>query len=119
MDTKDQELEYKSQSGGIKSLLTGLLFGGILGAGTMLFLAPQPGSKTRAEVQKGAAQLRDRTSEAVRGRIAQVKSRTDQIKTDVKSRALNLEHKGKDLIAKQLDNVSQAAKAGKEAIQAS
>jgi gas vesicle protein len=100
-------------------LLTGLLFGGIVGAGTMLFFAPQSGRKTRADVQKGVVQLRDRTTEVVKDKVEQVKSRADQIKADVRSKAANLEYKGKDLLAKQLDNVSQAAKAGKKAIQTS
>jgi gas vesicle protein len=119
MDTKNQELEYKDQPNATKSVLTGLLFGGILGAGAMLFFAPQSGAKTRAEVQQGALQLRDRTSEAVKGKFDQVKTRTNQIKTDVKSRAEDIEHKGKVLIARQLDNVSHAAKAGRKAIQSS
>jgi gas vesicle protein len=119
MDTKDYELEYTSQSKGTKSLLTGLLFGGIIGAGTMLFLAPQSGQKTRAEVKQGVSQLRERTAEVVKDRVEQVKSRTDQIKSEVKIKAAELEHKGKDLLAKQLDNVSQAAKNGKEAIETS
>jgi gas vesicle protein len=119
MNTKDQELEYTTQSNGARSLLTGLIFGSIMGAVTMLFLAPQPGRKTRAEVQKGAEQLRDRTAEVMKERFEQVKNKTDQIKTNVKVKAANIEYKGKDMLAKQLDNVSQAAKAGKEAIQTS
>jgi hypothetical protein len=79
MNTKDQELEYttqSNQSNGARSLLTGLIFGSIMGAVTMLFLAPQPGRKTRAEVQKGAEQLRDRTAEVMKERFEQVKNKS-------------------------------------------
>jgi gas vesicle protein len=117
MDTQNKEFEFTDQPNGIKSLLTGLLFGGILGAGTMLFFAPQSGSKTRAEVRQGAVQLRDQASEAVTDRIEQVKSKTNQIKAGVKSKAADLEHKGRDLLARGLNNVSQAARAGKKAVQ--
>ncbi|HSM70582.1 MAG TPA: YtxH domain-containing protein [Anaerolineales bacterium] len=119
MNTKNNELEYTDRSNGNGSWLTGLIFGSIVGAATMLFLAPQSGRKTRAEVQKGAEQLRNRTTEVMKDRFEQVKNKTDQIKTEVKVKAANIEHKGKDMLAKQLDNVSQAAKAGKEAIQTS
>ena len=119
MDTKNNEIKVASQSNGAKGLLFGLVFGSIAGAVSMLFLAPQSGKKTRVEVQQGVAQLRDRTTEAVKDRVDQVKSRTDQIKTDLKSKATDLEHKGKDLLAKQLGNVSQVARNGKKAIQTS
>jgi gas vesicle protein len=119
MNTKNREHKFTGQPNGIKSLLAGLLFGGLLGAGTMLLFAPQSGSKTRAEVQRRAAQLREDTSEAVMDRIDQVKYKTGQITADVKSKAADLEHKGRDLVAKGLNNVSQAARAGKRAIQSS
>jgi len=119
MDTKNKKHTFTDQPNGIKSLLTGLLFGGILGAGTMLLFAPQSGSKTRAEVQRRAAQLREDTTEAVMDRVDQVKSKTGQIKAGVKSKAADLEHKGRDLLARGLNNVSQAARAGKKAVQSS
>jgi gas vesicle protein len=117
MDTKNKKHGFTDQPNGIKSLLTGLLFGGILGAGTMLFFAPQSGSKTRAEVQRRAAQLRENTSEAVMDRVEQARFKTGQIKADVKSKAADLEHKGRVLLARGLGNVSQVARAGKKAIQ--
>jgi gas vesicle protein len=119
MDNKNNEIKVASQSNGTKGLLFGLVFGSIAGAVSMLFLAPQSGKETRAEVQQGVAQLRDRTTEAVKDRVEQVKSKTDQIKTDLKSKAADLETKGKDLLAKQLGNVSVAARNGKKAIQTS
>ena len=119
MDTKNKEIKVTSQSNGAKPLLIGLIFGSIAGAVSMLFLAPQSGKKTRAEVQQSVAQLRDHTAEAVKDRVEQVKTRTDQIKTELKSKAAELEHKGKDLLAKQLGNVSQAARNGKKAIETS
>lgn len=119
MDTKNNEIKVASQSNGARPLLIGLVFGSIAGAVSMLFLAPQSGKKTRAEVQQGISQLRDRTTEAVKDRVDQVRSRTDQLKTDLKLKAADLEHKGKDLLARQLGNVSQAARNGKKAIETS
>jgi len=118
MHTKNQEIEYvEQQPSHAKSLLTGLVVGGLVGAGTMLLLAPQPGVRTRAEVREGAVHLRDHTTDLVKEKVSQVKSKANQIKTDVQVKAEDLQNQGKDLLAKQLDRVSQAAEAGKKAIQ--
>lgn len=111
-----QEFE---RTGNTKSLLAGLVVGGLVGAGTMLLFAPQPGDKTRAELKQGAAHLRDRTTETVKGTVTQVKSKANQIKVDVQIKADELGRQGRELISKQLDRVSHAAEAGKKAIESS
>lgn len=115
----NQELEYIEQGSHTKSMLKGLLVGGLLGAGTVLLFAPQAGERTRAELQQGASELRDRTTETVKDTVAQVKSRANQLKSDVQIKAEELQYQGKDLLAKQLDRVSHAAEAGKKALQES
>ena len=100
-----------------KSVLAGLLVGGLVGAGAMLLFAPQAGEQTRTELQHGVSNLRDRTTENVKDKVTLVKSRANQIKSDVQVNAEELQHQGKDILAKQLDRVSQAADAGKKAIQ--
>ena len=117
--TTNQEFERTAGTGSTKSLLAGLVVGSLVGAGTMLLFAPQPGSKTRAELKHGAEVLRDRTSETVKDTVTQVKSRADQIKADVQIKAGEFQRQGRDLISKQLDRVSHAAEAGKKAIESS
>ena len=118
MNTKNPELEHvEQQPSHARSILTGIVVGGLVGAGTMLLLAPQSGERTRSEVRNGAVNLRDHTNEVVKDTVTQVKSKANQIKADVQTKAEDLQHQGKDLIAKQLDRVSQAAEAGKKAIQ--
>ena len=119
MDTKDQEIELVEQSGRTMNFLSGLIIGGLVGAVTMLLMAPQPGEKTRAELQVGAVELRDRTATTLKDTITQVKSKANQIKADVQIKAQDLGQQGQDLIAKQLEHVSQAAEAGKKALQGS
>ena len=119
MDTTSQEIQQTEQSGHTLSALTGLVIDGLVGALTMLLFAPQPGKKTRAELQTGALELRDRTAETVKDTITQVKTKANQIKADVQIKVQDLEHQGQDLIAKQLDHVAHAAEAGKKAIQKS
>jgi len=117
MDTKSQELEYTEQPSHVKSTLAGLIIGGLVGAGTILLFAPQPGEKTRAELKEGVLELRDRTTETVKDTITQVKSKADQIKAEVQVKAQDIQHQGKDLLVKQLDRVSHVAEAGKKALQ--
>jgi gas vesicle protein len=118
MNTKNQEFEYvEKQPSRARSLLTGLFVGSLVGAGTVLLLAPQPGAQTRAEVRQGAMHLRDRTTETVKDKVTQVKSKANQIKADVQYKAEDLQHQGQDLLVRQLDRVAQAAEAGKKAIQ--
>ena len=119
MNTKSQEFEHKEQSGNAMSVLIGMVIGAVVGAVTMLLFAPQPGEKTRAELQSGALKLRDRTVTTVKDTMTQVKSKANQIKADMQIKAQDLGHQGQDLLVRQLDHVSHAAEAGKKAIQGS
>ena len=112
-----QETQHTEQSGHTKSVLAGLIIGGLVGAGTMLLFAPQPGEKTRAELQEGALKLRDQTATTMKDTITQVKTKANQIKADVQIKVQDLGHHGQELLVRQLDNVSHAAEAGKKAIQ--
>ncbi len=119
MNTANQELEYKEQSGNAMSVLIGMIIGGLVGAVTMLLFAPQPGEKTRAELQDGAMKLRDRTTTTVKDTLTQVKTKANQLKVEMQVKAQDLGHQGQELLVKQLENVSHAAEAGKKAIQGS
>jgi gas vesicle protein len=119
MNTENQELVYTGKPARAKSMLAGLVIGGLVGAGTMLLFAPQPGAKTRTELQQGAIRLRDQTSETVKERVGQVKTRANQIKADVIIKVGDLRNQGQDLLVKQLDRVSHAAETGKKALQES
>lgn len=119
MNTDSQEFEHKEQSGNAISVLIGMVIGGLVGAVTMLLFAPQPGEKTRAELQDGALKLRDRTATTVKDTMTQVKSKANQIKVEMQIKAQDLGYQGQDMLVKQLENVSQAADAGKKAIQSS
>lgn len=119
MNTTNQELEYKEQSGNAMSVLIGMIIGGLVGAVTMLLFAPQPGEKTRAELQDGAMKLRDLTTTTVKDTLTQVKTKANQLKVEMQVKAQDLGHQGQELLVKQLENVSHAAEAGKKAIQGS
>lgn len=116
MKTTNQELEYEESPHTAKSILAGLLIGGLAGAGAMLLLAPQSGKETRSLIQHKTLELRDRTVETVDEAVTQIKSKTSQIKADVLDKAGELQDEGKQLLVKQLDHVSAAAEAGKAAV---
>ena len=116
MNTTSQEFQHTEQSGHTISVLVGLVVGGLVGAVTMLLFAPQPGKKTRAELQEGALELRNRTATTMKDTITQVKTKANQIKADVQIKVQDLGHQGQDLLVRQLDHVSHAAEAGKKAI---
>jgi gas vesicle protein len=107
---ENQEYEYHTNN--IFGVLVGMLIGGLAGALTMLLLAPQSGKDTRMQIQKKGIELRDRTTEMVEDSIAQVRTNMNKITMGVKNY-------GEELAVDQLDRVSEAAQAGKKAIQGS
>ncbi len=104
--------EYVYPGTNVLGVLVGMLIGGLAGALTMLLLAPQSGKDTRMQIQKKGIELRDRTTEIVEDSMAQVRTKANKITMEVKNY-------GPELAAEQLDHVSEAALAGKKAIQSS
>jgi len=116
-NTNQEYEEQKTNTAG--PVVAGIVLGSLAGAGVALLLAPQSGKETRAQIQQKTMELRDRTSETMDEAIAEVKSKTNQLTADVREKAGELQHRGQDILVKQLDNVSAAAEAGKAAVQAS
>jgi gas vesicle protein len=104
--------EYKYPTNNTLGVLGGMLFGALAGAVTMLLLAPQSGKDTRRQIQEKSIELRDRTTEMVEDTLAQVRTNANKVTMGVKDY-------GKELAVEQLENVSEAAQAGKKAIQSS
>jgi len=117
MNTENQNLEYrKSNTFGV---LVSMLVGGLAGAVTMLLLAPQSGEDTRMQIQEKGIELRDRTTEIVEDVMAQVRQDKDKLTDEGRQKAKELLQQGQTLVVEQLDRVSEAAQAGKKAIQGS
>ncbi len=110
MNSRNQEYSYLANS--ILGVLAGILIGGLAGAVTMLLLAPQSGKDTRRQIRAKSIELRDRTSEMMEDTMAQVRTNTNKFAMGVKDHS-------KEMAVEQLDNVSDAAQAGKKAIQSS
>ncbi len=113
-------MQISQVTDGAKHVLTGMIVGGLIGATAMLFLAPQSGEETRAEIRDKAMELRDRTAGTVKDTVSQVSSKagdlTDNLKGGVKGKAKDWKHKGQDLLVEQLDRASEAVEAARKAV---
>lgn len=116
MTNKNQAVKYNNN---IVGVLVGTMIGALAGAVTMLLLAPQSGKRTRTQIQHKSIELRDRTAEMVQDAVAQARSDGRKIAKDGQRKASELLQQGQNMVADQLEYVSDAVKAGKKAIQSS
>lgn len=116
MTSKNQELVYNNTSN-VLGVLAGVFIGGLAGAVTMLLLAPQSGEDTRMKLQEKSIELRDHTTEMVEEAMAQIRAERKKLTLSGRHKAQELLEQGQAMVVEQLDHVSDAAKAGKKAIQ--
>jgi gas vesicle protein len=114
-DEYEHDMQHATRSG--MSVVTGLLVGGLIGAGVALLMAPRSGEETRAEIRDKAMEYRDRTRDVVNETVSQAKSKADELKDGVLEKADDLKRRGKQTAAQQLDHVAQAAETGKSKVQ--
>jgi gas vesicle protein len=100
----------------ISGIATGLFLGSILGAVTMLFLAPQSGKRTRAQIQQKGVELRDRATEKVEDAMTQVRLESRKLARSGRHKAKEIMHQGKELVAEQFAHVSEVVETGKKSI---
>ena len=117
MDNEYQVPEHRKSN--FFSVLVGMLIGSLAGAVTMLLLAPHSGEDTRSQIQEKGIELRDRTTAMVEDAMAQMRQDRNLLTIGGKRKAKELLQQGQTLVVEQLDRVSDAAQAGKKAIQSS
>ncbi len=83
----------------LPAFIVGLLFGGMAGAAAMLLLAPRSGKKTRAELQKQGAKLRDQAVEGMEDVVAEAGDKAHQFTDSVQKGVGGLQHQAQDLIS--------------------
>lgn len=110
-----QELDHRNNT--VLGVLAGLLVGGLAGAVTMLLLAPQSGQKTRKLIEDKSIELRDMTTDLVEDTVSQVRSKANKFMATGRKNFKELKHQGQELALEQLAHVSEAVKAGKNAVQ--
>lgn len=100
---------FKYSTSNPRGVLGGLLLGALAGAAAALLLAPQSGKDTRRQIQEKSTEIRDRTTELVDDTMAKVRTNANKMTMELKNR-------GHQVASEQLENVSEAAQAGKKAI---
>ena len=110
--------ESTNDANNLKSVLLGLLIGGLTGAAATLLFAPQSGKRLRTQIRQESIQLRDRTTTGINEATEQVRSVTNRITAEVQEKAGKLKRLGQDQLVEQMDHVSVALDAGKTAVEA-
>ena len=110
--------EHGNGTSTTRSVLIGLLIGGLTGAAAMLLLAPQSGQQTRAQIREKSTQLRDRTTAGVKHVLEQARLETDGMTAGVHEKAGGLKNLGRGKLVEQIDRVSAALDTGKKAVKA-
>lgn len=117
MINDNQVLKYRNNN--ILGVLSGMLVGALAGAVTVLLFAPQSGEDTRAQIMEKGIELRDQATDMAEDAMSQMRSNGNKFSILGRRKARKLLKQGQALVVEQLDNVSDAAQAGKKAIQAS
>ena len=100
-------------------LLSGAIFGGLAGAGTMLLLAPQSGKRTRAKLQRQSVKLRHQATDGIEDALANVSDKAHAYSDDLQKEVGKVEQRGQAILDEQKDNLAAIVKAGKNAVQGS
>lgn len=111
-----KENQVQLSHNNVSGVATGLLVGSLIGATTMLLLAPQSGKRTRVQIQQKGIQLRDRATEKVEDAMTQVRLESKKLARSGRHKAKEIMHRGQELVAEQLAHVSEAVETGKKSI---
>lgn len=119
---KDTDMEKPNQEQKNKILIglgifAALMIGSLVGAGTMLFLAPRSGKKTRAQIQRKTLELRDQTTEAVEDIVSLAGVKVRQVRAGMCKQAKKLEKRGQAKFKEQKKRLSTLVEAGVTAVQ--
>jgi gas vesicle protein len=97
-----------------KSFLTAfgaLLFGGIIGTGFGLLVAPRSGKNTRRLIRRKSEQIKDRAVDSLIDTREQALESMDALTEEAKYRADNVAEQSKDLFERQKANAREKLRA--------
>ncbi|MCB2160737.1 YtxH domain-containing protein [bacterium] len=108
MKRKNEEgKEYSSKP---LKVLAGILIGFLVGAVTMLFLAPKSGKDTRVDIQTKGNELRDQTTDMVEDTVTHVRSKMNKFAQDSREMMNDFRPNGQEFTLEQFGYRSEAAK---------
>ena len=111
--------DYQNNASHAGTFFAGLLVGGLVGATTMLMLAPQSGKKTRRQIQQKSMDLREQTTEELEDVVAKAGVKARHVTAEVRKQTKELEHRGQILLDEQKKSWSTLVEAGKSAVHGS
>lgn len=103
-------------SGSTGAFFAGLVLGGLLGAGTMLLLAPQSGKDTRGQIQEEGFELLDQVTETVEDVTKQARDTGRSLAADLQKQGKRLGKRGRAAVEAQADIVTQVVEEEQKAI---
>jgi gas vesicle protein len=103
-------------SGKSGAFVAGLFMGGLLGAGSMLLLAPQSGKDTRVQIQEEGIELRDQMTETIGDAVKQARGTTRHLASDLRKEGKDLQKRGRAALKDQVEIASQVVEDEKKAI---
>jgi gas vesicle protein len=112
----DTAYEYDAGSDMTKTLVTGLVIGGLIGAAVMLFMAPDSGKKTLRKLQKKTMKLRESTMDTVEDAMKQARHRAGKVSAGVRKQTNRLTDRSHDLLDEQRSRVTEAVQEGRKRI---
>lgn len=93
------------------TFLVGFLLGGIAGAATVIFLAPQSGEETREQIRKRGIEMQKRAEKT----LADAQSMIEEVVTDIQDRTQTLQTQSRVVLEEGQQQLSQAIKETKAA----
>jgi gas vesicle protein len=105
-----------NHSNNIPGVAASLIIGSMIGAGTMLLMAPQSGKRTRVQIQQKSIELRDQATEKVEDVITQMKKESRKLAKSGRHKARKLLHQGQEMVSGRLAHVAEALETGKKSI---
>jgi gas vesicle protein len=102
----DEHRPNERSGSGASGLVAGVLLGSLVGAGSMVLLAPRSGKKTRAKLQRATITLRDETA-----------NKAGQLTAGLRAKAGELQQRGQNMLVQQKERWSPVIEAGQKAVQ--
>jgi gas vesicle protein len=91
----------------ILSVIAVFAIGGLVGAGTMLLMAPQSGEKTREEIRKKSVELKDKAVNSAEETRHRAGDRLEDISSQTKDRISDLKDRGQKEFNAQKANIKE------------
>lgn len=100
----------------LPDVAVGLFLGGLIGAGTMLLLAPQSGKKTRQQILQKEIELRDRAIEMAEDAMTKARLESRKLSRNAQHKAKEIIHQGQEMVSEQLAHMSEFVENGKKSL---